>query len=477
MADSGDKNTKRDRTLTDKGEDLHQSNKAAYLSKLQKLWTNIEALISDIENQTTLESLRVLNDKLNSIYVKYTATSQEYTNFLVRTKTNESQKEAEYLMDVIKSHNISGRSSANSKRSSILVQKRAELEASKTKLKFAEEEAKIHKQKAMIEEQQELSNAKVSRQKAELQVDLNMLVQKKETEAAKVELEVYEAEEEVRSGLALSEYDVNQDINVVERTNKFVEEQVKNTVNQPTEREDLVTPIQRQYPDFVPTPQVVNVNKTFVSGTSRESIFKACPNNIKVMEETPSDLVLNDQDDSFGMTIFERTKEDNETGTSVEDRTFLEIMNKDMHKDKNDHWIAPLPFRSPRPVLQNNRAHALFRARNLDRTLQRDVLKKYQFTEFMQGILEQGHAELAPPVTEHEECWYLPVFGVYHPRKKDKVRIVFDSSSKYKGISLNDVLLTGPDLTNNLLGVLLRFRKEPIAITADIHSKCFIASE
>lgn len=139
--------------------------------------------------------------------------------------------------------------------SSILVQKRAELEASKTKLKFAEEEAKIHKQKALIEEQQELSNAKASRQKAELQVDLNILVQKKETEAAKVELEVLEAEEEVRSGLALSEYDVNQEINVVERTNKFVEEQVKNTVNQPTQREDLVTPIQRQYPDFIPTPR------------------------------------------------------------------------------------------------------------------------------------------------------------------------------------------------------------------------------
>ncbi|VDI18306.1 Hypothetical predicted protein [Mytilus galloprovincialis] len=180
MADSGDKNTKRDRTLTDKGEDLHQSNKAAYLSKLQKLWTNIEALISDIENQTTLESLRVLNDKLNSIYVKYTATSQEYTNFLVRTKTNESQKEAEYLMDVIKSHNMvidsalkqiftktktftlqskasshrSGRSSANSKRSSILVQKRAELEASKTKLKFAEEEAKIHNNTSSRQAQQ-----------------------------------------------------------------------------------------------------------------------------------------------------------------------------------------------------------------------------------------------------------------------------------------------------------------------------------
>lgn len=34
--------------------------------------------------------------------------------------------------------------------------------------------------------------------------------------------------------------------------------------------------------------------------------------------------------------------------------------------------------------------------------------------------------------------------------------------------SLNDVLLTGPNLNNSLLGVLLRFRKELVAVTADI---------
>ena len=44
----------------------------------------------------------------------------------------------------------------------------------------------------------------------------------------------------------------------------------------------------------VHAPEVVNVNKTFVSGTGRESIFKTCPNSFKVMEETPNDLVLND---------------------------------------------------------------------------------------------------------------------------------------------------------------------------------------
>lgn len=45
---------------------------------------------------------------------------------------------------------------------------------------------------------------------------------------------------------------------------------------------------------------------------------------------------------------------------------------------------------------------------------------------------------------------------------------VFDSSMQYDGVSLNNALLTGPDLNNTLLGVLIRFRKEAIAFTADI---------
>lgn len=41
------------------------------------------------------------------------------------------------------------------------------------------------------------------------------------------------------------------------------------------------------------------------------------------------------------------------------------------------------------------------------------------------------------------------------------------------------MLLTGPDLNNSLLGVLLRFRKEKVAILADIQQMfhCFLVSE
>ncbi|XP_054590105.1 uncharacterized protein [Nothobranchius furzeri] len=85
-----------------------------------------------------------------------------------------------------------------------------------------------------------------------------------------------------------------------------------------------------------------------------------------------------------------------------------------------------------------------------------------------QSMLDKGHAELAPPLQEGAECWYLPTFGVYHPKKPSKIRVVFDSSAQYDGVSLNEVLLSGPDLNNSLVGVLLRFRIEPVAITADI---------
>ena len=51
--------------------------------------------------------------------------------------------------------------------------------------------------------------------------------------------------------------------------------------------------------------------------------------------------------------------------------------------------------------------------------------------------------------------------------QKDKLRVVFDASAKFAGILLNEHL-SGPDLTNNLIGVLLRFRQEEVAFMFDI---------
>ncbi|XP_072021571.1 uncharacterized protein [Amphiura filiformis] len=83
--------------------------------------------------------------------------------------------------------------------------------------------------------------------------------------------------------------------------------------------------------------------------------------------------------------------------------------------------------------------------------------------------------EYAQKVPEEEEIgesgrtWYIPHHGVYHPRK-NKLRVVYDCAVNYMGHSLNKELLQGPDLTSSLVGVMLRFRQECIAVTADIES-------
>ncbi|XP_053305886.1 uncharacterized protein LOC128468218 [Spea bombifrons] len=101
------------------------------------------------------------------------------------------------------------------------------------------------------------------------------------------------------------------------------------------------------------------------------------------------------------------------------------------------------------------------------------------FFTFMGKVFENGHAEVAPTLKDFEECWYLPMFGVYHPKKPGQIRVVFDSSAKFQSVSLNDVLLTGPDLNNKLLGVLMRFRKDSVAFIADIQQMfhCFLVKE
>lgn len=84
----------------------------------------------------------------------------------------------------------------------------------------------------------------------------------------------------------------------------------------------------------------------------------------------------------------------------------------------------------------------------------------------MEKMIADGHAEKAP--NQYERAWYISHHGVYHPKKPEKLRVVFDCSAEFQGHSLNRHLLQGPDLTNTLIGVLCRFRQEPVAFACDI---------
>ena len=165
-----------------------------------------------------------------------------------------------------------------------------------------------------------------------------------------------------------------------------------------------------------------------------------------------------------------RTPQDNKPRTSIEDRRFMEIMENGMTKDENGSWEALLPFRHEVRELPSSRYYAMKRLKSTCRTLDKKPSMKVQYFSFMQKIFDLDHAEVVPAenVKSDKPCWYLPHFGIYHPKKPDKIRVVFDSAAECNGISLNKLLLPGPDLTNSLLGVLIRFRQDPVAIVANI---------
>ncbi|XP_077270162.1 uncharacterized protein LOC143901611 [Temnothorax americanus] len=102
-----------------------------------------------------------------------------------------------------------------------------------------------------------------------------------------------------------------------------------------------------------------------------------------------------------------------------------------------------------------------------------NVAKKY-LTEPLIAIiwdyLDSGHMELvSDPFPADGRVYYLPHHGVYKlDSTTTKLRVVFDASSKCPNGSLNDTLLSGPKLQPDIVAVLLLFRAEPVAITADV---------
>ena len=170
------------------------------------------------------------------------------------------------------------------------------------------------------------------------------------------------------------------------------------------------------------------------------------------------------------MFQIEFTENSTDAKMSIEDQQFLEIANNGIHQREDGHFEMPLPLKKG-VNLPNNRPAAVKRLNQLKGKLMKNEKFRCDYMAFMRDAIEKGYAEQIPPEEIQGPAgrtWYIPHHGVYHPKKPDKIRVVYDCSAMYQGEALNRCLLQGPDLTNNLTGVLTRFREEPIAVTCDV---------
>ena len=155
---------------------------------------------------------------------------------------------------------------------------------------------------------------------------------------------------------------------------------------------------------------------------------------------------------------------------SQNDRRALSAMQRTVRL-VNGHYQLGLPWRYGTPVLPNNRYLAERRSRLLKKRLEKDPVLHSKYKDTLEDYIANNHARKVPGdqlLPQGKLLWYLPHHSVVHPQKPGKVRVVFDCAAKYRDVSLNEQLLKGPDMTNNLVGVLLRFRQDTVAVMADI---------
>lgn len=136
----------------------------------------------------------------------------------------------------------------------------------------------------------------------------------------------------------------------------------------------------------------------------------------------------------------------------------------------NGRIMVKLPFKGDVRSLGNSRDIAMRRFLAMENKLERNPTLKSEYTKFLKEYEELGHMSLIKNMELDSPHYFLPHYCVLKPGSTTtKLRVVFDASCRTASqVSLNELLMDGPQLQNELLITLLRFRCHRYGLTADI---------
>ncbi|XP_065091282.1 uncharacterized protein LOC135712252 [Ochlerotatus camptorhynchus] len=172
------------------------------------------------------------------------------------------------------------------------------------------------------------------------------------------------------------------------------------------------------------------------------------------------------------MERFWSLEDDNSSSCySVEEAACESHFQQNVTRTPEGRYCVRLPIKKDvLAKLTDNRRTALRRFHMLESRLSRDVNLKQQYDSFMEEYLSLGHMQ---QVYEHEHpptpCYHLPHHAVVREESSTtKVRVVFDASCKTPGgPSLNDALMVGPIVQQDIRAIIIRSRIRPIMLIAD----------
>ncbi|XP_055605853.1 uncharacterized protein LOC129754023 [Uranotaenia lowii] len=155
---------------------------------------------------------------------------------------------------------------------------------------------------------------------------------------------------------------------------------------------------------------------------------------------------------------------------SPEEARCEEIFKQDVQRSEDGRYVVSLPKNeSVIQRLGESKRIAIDRLKGTERRLARNPALHEEYHKFMNEYIELGHMQKVEERDSKKRC-FLP----HHPVLKEastttKVRVVFDASCKTSsGISLNDALLLGPTIQQDLRSIILRSRTKQILIVSDV---------
>ena len=152
----------------------------------------------------------------------------------------------------------------------------------------------------------------------------------------------------------------------------------------------------------------------------------------------------------------------------------LEVIKENLRLDEvRNKWVTTYPYKIDPATLSDNRNQVEALLIKTEKRLLKNTDVKETYCRQFQDFISRG---IFKEILGDEMSQYKgPVFYITHHEvyKSESVstpvRIVLNSSLKNKdGVSLNDILMKGPNSLNNLLSIQLRFRTYPVALVGDI---------
>ncbi|XP_055623138.1 uncharacterized protein LOC129766589 [Toxorhynchites rutilus septentrionalis] len=156
---------------------------------------------------------------------------------------------------------------------------------------------------------------------------------------------------------------------------------------------------------------------------------------------------------------------------SADDRRAQHILEKTTTRVGNQ-FETGLLWRYDEVEFPDSYGMALRRLECLERRMVRNPLLKEKIHRQIEEYQQKGYTHRANEeevkAVDPRRVWYLPLGAVVNPKKPEKVRLIWDDAAVVDGISLNAMLLKGPDQLTSLPAVLSRFRQFAVAVAADI---------